>query len=124
MFLMDGSDSIPTADWNREKEFVSGLIDQFEVGTDLIRAGLVVYSTDIGDVIGLLPSWPKSQLRRLIGFLQQDKLGTNTAMGIKKMREVFRDQGRSNVPQIAIVITDGRSSDTSKTIAQVRSLFN
>ena len=47
--------------------------------------------------------------------------GTNTADGIKYLREnVFSQTGgaRSNVPRIAVVITDGRSANPTQTTTQ------
>jgi len=47
--------------------------------------------------------------------------GTNTADGIKYLREqVFSTSAgaRPNVPRIAIVITDGRSSNPTATAAE------
>lgn len=47
--------------------------------------------------------------------------GTNTADGIKYLREnVFTTKGgaRSNVPRIAVVITDGRSSNPTRTASE------
>ena len=52
MFLIDGSDSISDLDYTRLKNFVSTLIDNFEIGPDAIHVGLIVYSTLVGDKIG------------------------------------------------------------------------
>ncbi|XP_055959229.1 cartilage matrix protein-like [Patella vulgata] len=46
-------------------------------------------------------------LKRIARNLTQLGEGTNTAGGISEVRKMFRLQGRSNTPHVAIVITDG-----------------
>lgn len=50
VFLMDASDSIKDTEWEQEKEFVSVLIDNLEVDRYAIHVGVIVYSTEIGQV--------------------------------------------------------------------------
>ena len=44
--------------------------------------------------------------------------GTKTDMALLMMNEMFRSRGRSNVPHIAIVMTDGQSDYPQLTIQQ------
>lgn len=111
MILLDGSDSIQDRDWIKMKEFVKLLIDNFDIARDAIHLGMVVYSSRIGDHIGLNSFKDKSMLKLLAGALNHPKDSTNTAKGIEYVREKFRMDGRPGVPKIAIVITDGRSDN-------------
>ncbi|KAK3600430.1 hypothetical protein CHS0354_023639 [Potamilus streckersoni] len=59
VFLMDGSDSIHPSDWNRQTNFVANLINNLQIGPTTIHAGVVVYSSQIGETIDLAPFKPK-----------------------------------------------------------------
>ena len=60
----------------------------------------------------------KALLKILARNLKHPKDGTNTARGIQKVRDMMRAEGRPFAPKIMIVITDGRSMNPAKTIAQ------
>lgn len=55
VFLIDGSYSISPPDWIKGKRFVSYLINSLDIGPDSIHVGIVVYGSDIGDVVPLQP---------------------------------------------------------------------
>ena len=115
MLLLDGSDSIKDMDWMKMKQFAQQLIMSFDVAADAIHIGMVVYSTDIGDHIGLNSFKDKNRLRTLAGVLKQPKASTNTAKGIHYVRDKLKQDGRPGVPKIAIVITDGSSDNPAET---------
>lgn len=116
--LLDGSDSIDDRGWVKEKNFAANLINNLDIGPDTIHASVIVYSTLIGQTIPFIPFKPKTLLTILARNLKQPKVGTNTARGIKKMREYFRIQGRPNAPKVMVIVTDGRSTRPSETIAE------
>lgn len=118
IFVLDGSDSIQPVDWLRELNFVEILIDSLDVEPLAIHVGIIVYSTFIGDVVGLNPYKNKWTLKQMVRNLTQPRDGTNTAKGIEQARKMFRYEGRPNVPHIAVVITDGRSTVPRDTIRQ------
>lgn len=48
--------------------------------------------------------------------LKQPRQGTNTALGIDTMRQMFRSSGsRPNAPKVMIIITDGKSTNPQDT---------
>lgn len=116
--LLDGSDSIDDRGFIKEKNFAANLIDNLDIGPDTIHASVIVYSTLIGQTIPFTPFKPKTLLTILTRNLKQPKVGTNTAKGINKMREYFRIQGRRNAPKVMVIVTDGRSTRPSETIAE------
>ncbi|KAK3083273.1 hypothetical protein FSP39_018154 [Pinctada imbricata] len=118
VFLMDGSDSINDADFIRQKAFVANMIDNFEIGAEAIHVGMVVYSTMIGETVGLQQSRSKNLLKIFAKSLKHPKVGTNTARGIERVRKMMREEGRSFAPKVMVVITDGRSTNPAKTVAQ------
>ncbi|XP_053386408.1 matrilin-2-like [Mercenaria mercenaria] len=111
VFVVDGSDSINNADFVRLKNFVANLIDNFEIGTDAINVGIIVYSTLVGEKVGLYPPKNKFILKALANNLEHPKFGTDTAAGIQAAREMISQQGRPDAPQMIVVITDGRSTN-------------
>ncbi|XP_059172985.1 uncharacterized protein LOC131953691 [Physella acuta] len=116
IFLIDGSYSITAPDWIKGKQFVSYLINSIDIGADSIHVGIVVYGSDIGDVVPLTPFRSKADLKRAASDLIQPPVGrTNTALGLKTVREMLATQARPRVPHIIIVITDGMSSNPSET---------
>ncbi|XP_025114149.1 cartilage matrix protein-like isoform X2 [Pomacea canaliculata] len=118
VFLMDASGSIKPGEWQQEKEFVANLIDSLAVGPRAIHVGVIVYSTDIGQVIDLQPFKSRTQLKAMLRGLEQDGQGTDTALAVARMRSMVANQGRPGAIPIAVVITDGRSDDVHKTIQE------
>ncbi|KAL3856121.1 hypothetical protein ACJMK2_015314 [Sinanodonta woodiana] len=118
VFLMDGSDSIHPSDWKRQTNFVANLVNNLQIGPTTIHAGVVVYSSQIGETIDLAPFKPKPVLMARAKTLSQPRFGTDTALGIQKVREMIKTQGRPNAPRVAVIITDGRSTYPAQTINQ------
>ena len=118
IFLIDGSNSIGDVDFQRQKNFVINMIDNFEIGKDYIHVGIVVFSTIIGDTVGLQPSRSKDLLKILARNLRHPKVGTNTALGIEHSRKMMREQGRAFAPKLIVVVTDGRSTSPALTSLQ------
>ncbi|XP_041375051.1 uncharacterized protein LOC121387883 [Gigantopelta aegis] len=122
VFLVDASDSINANNWVMEKNFVATLINSLHIHPSTIHVGIVVFSTFIGDVVPLTPYKDKRRLMQLAQTLKQPGFGTNTNLGIAEVRKMLTSQGRRSegVPQIAIVITDGKSDYTEETKAQAK----
>ena len=118
MLLLDGSDSIKDADWIKMKQFTKQLIMSLDVARDAMNIGIVVYSTEVGDSIGVNPFKDKNRLRLLAGVLRQPKASTNTAKGIQYVRDTLKQNGRPGVPKIIVVITDGSSDNPTDTALQ------
>ncbi|XP_060570089.1 uncharacterized protein LOC132728460 isoform X2 [Ruditapes philippinarum] len=120
-FLVDGSGSIGSANFLKLENFVKGIVSKLDVGANKVHVGMVQFS-----------NYPKQEFPLSMYSSRQDVMtgidqihymggGTNTADGIKYLREqVFSQSGgaRPNVPRIAVVITDGRSSNPTQTAAQ------
>ncbi|XP_052081147.1 cartilage matrix protein-like [Mytilus californianus] len=115
IFLIDGSNSITDADFRQQKHFVANMIDNFKIGKDFVRVGIVVFSSTIGDIVHLQPSKSKDVLKSLANNLRHPKKGTNTALGIKRVRQMMREEGRSFASKTMIVVTDGLSASPFRT---------
>uniref|UniRef100_A0A493ST29 VWFA domain-containing protein n=1 Tax=Anas platyrhynchos platyrhynchos TaxID=8840 RepID=A0A493ST29_ANAPP len=95
-FLIDGSGSIQRNDFEDIKTFVNETTRMFQVGANNVRIGVVQYA-----------SAPKKEF----------VIGTRTGDALIYMKSLFQMASRENVPQILVVITDGKSEDEVKQAA-------
>ena len=123
MFLIDGSDSIDDREWDQARNFVARMIGALDISPDTINVGMTVYSSSIAGHYSVYPFKYKIVLTGLARSLQHPTgIATNTALGIMKVRETFREQppSRRDAPKIMIVITDGSSENPAETINQAQ----
>ena len=130
MFVVDGSGSIRDANpddksydnWNLLLDFIVKTVDQLNIGSDQVRVGIVKFSTEVMGVFHLNAYTDKDQLKEAIRGIDYMGGHTNTAAGIRRMHntEFTSSNGdRSDVQNIAIVITDGESTiDAGSTISE------
>lgn len=123
VFLVDGSASIGLDNFQQVREFLSSLVDNFEVAPDRIRIGLVQYS-DTPQTEFLLNTYQnKGEILNYIQNLNYKTGGTFTGQGLEFMLNNHfvveaGSRAQQNVPQIAIVVTDGDSQDEVESHAQ------
>ena len=72
--------------------------------------GIVVYSSTIAMNVSL--SYDKGYLQKEALKMPHPRDGTNTALGIETMKNMFRKTKRDGVPMVGIVVTDGISKDS------------
>lgn len=113
ILVVDGSDSILEVDYKKQRLALASLMRELHLGPKESRVGVVVYSTTIAQVIPL--TYDVDRLVNETSTLVHPRDGTNTALGISKMIEMFKSDGRQNVPWVSIVITDGISKDPALT---------
>uniref|UniRef100_A0A671KVJ0 VWFA domain-containing protein n=1 Tax=Sinocyclocheilus anshuiensis TaxID=1608454 RepID=A0A671KVJ0_9TELE len=123
VFLVDGSNSIGPANFLQIREFLSSLVENFEVAPDRIRIGLVQYSDTPYTEFSLSTYQNKEEILSYIQKLRYKTGGKFTGKGLEFMLkqhfvEKAGSRAQQNVPQIAIVITDGDSQDEVKSQAQ------
>ncbi|XP_068425550.1 collagen alpha-6(VI) chain-like [Clinocottus analis] len=123
VFLVDGSWSIGTENFQRIRQFLSTLVSSFDVGPEEVRIGLVQYSTNPRSEFLLNTFQSKKDILHYISSLPYMGGGTQTGLGLDFMlNEHFvkkaGSRGDQNVPQIAVVITDGKSQDNVEAHAQ------
>lgn len=110
-FLIDGSGSINQEDFLEMKAFMKGVINEFHIGPDRVRFGVVQYSDGINSQIILSQYSSAARMKVAIDGIQQRGGGTMTGRALSNMAQVFADTARSNVPWYLLVITDGKSAD-------------
>ncbi|XP_030013917.1 collagen alpha-6(VI) chain isoform X2 [Sphaeramia orbicularis] len=123
VFMVDGSWSIGSDNFEKIRRFLSTLVNSFDVGPDHVRIGLVQYSTIPRTEFLLNTFENKKDILSYIRTLPYMGGGTQTGQGLDFMlKEHFVEAAGSradqNVPQIAVVITDGRSQDNVESHAQ------
>ena len=112
VLVVDGSDSISDPDFEKIKISIASLVNRLDIENDQIWFGLVLYSSDITEVLRL--QHDKQKILQKISLLKHARMGTNTALGIQTMDAIL-NSGRQNVPKMGVVITDGISLNTSET---------
>lgn len=122
VFVLDGSDSVTRVNFDKVKKFTSDIIDEFDLSPAKVRVGVIEFSTFIGRVIelGQISSLPL--LKFLISNISMSNDGTGTHKALKRMREMFQERGRPEVPRIGVVITDGLSVSPYLTKEEARLL--
>uniref|UniRef100_A0A8C2VIC5 Integrin subunit alpha M n=1 Tax=Chinchilla lanigera TaxID=34839 RepID=A0A8C2VIC5_CHILA len=107
-FLIDGSGSIHDFDFQKMKEFVSTVMEQFEKSKTLFS--LMQYSDEFWTHFTFNDFKKKANPRDLVNPIRQLRGLTHTATGIRKVtRELFQSNSgaRENAVKVLVVITDG-----------------
>ncbi|CAH2283003.1 collagen alpha-6(VI) chain-like [Pelobates cultripes] len=119
VFLVDGSWSIGTSNFQTMKDFLYTLISGFDVGSDKIRVALIQYSETPLTEFYLNTYSSKEEVLDYIRTLKYKGGGTNTGLSLQYMLEnhftdIAGSRAEEGVPQIAVVITDGHAQDNIK----------
>ncbi|KAK6490585.1 collagen alpha-6(VI) chain-like [Huso huso] len=122
VFLVDGSWSIGTENFKRVREFLYTLINTLDVGEDKVRIGLIQYSGTPRTEFALNTYQTKEDNLQYIKTLPYKGGGTQTGLGLDFMlknhfTEAAGSRAREGVPQVAVIITDGKSHDNVKEAA-------
>ncbi|KAK2909653.1 collagen alpha-6(VI) chain-like isoform X2 [Channa argus] len=123
VFMVDGSWSIGKENFEQIRQFLNTLVSSFDIGPDHVRIGLIQYSNTPRTEFLLSEYQTKQQILQYVDELPYMGGGTMTGQGLEFMLNkhfVAEAGGRAsqNVPQIAVVITDGKSQDEVKTQAE------
>ncbi|KAI0236841.1 hypothetical protein LSAT2_012610 [Lamellibrachia satsuma] len=121
VFVLDSSGSIGSLNWSVSLQFVIDVMKGLNIKADGTRVSVVIYSTEVKLSFGLTQYYSMAVIEPIVFNLKYMAGITNTADGIKKMREVIASEGRG--PNIAtpigIVITDGKSNvDAARTLVE------
>ncbi|KAH3888655.1 sushi, von Willebrand factor type A, EGF and pentraxin domain-containing protein 1-like [Dreissena polymorpha] len=119
-FVIDGSDSISAPDFVTLKRAMAGMVPQIDLGQNKARIGMLVYSSNVPVMSKHSFSYDAGYLMNAANTLEHPRDGTNTALAIKEMTEIFKANGRPNVPWTCVVITDGISKDPFQTMQEAK----
>ena len=100
--------------------FVADVIDQYNIGADLTRTGIIRFSSSAEILITLGQFSTKQTLITEILGIAYLGGGTSTDLAIDRARDEFRKNGRSTAKHILIVLTDGQSRIPGDTLSQAQ----
>lgn len=119
--MVDSSSSVGTLNLEKTENFIKNFVTKLNVGKDGVHVGLEQYSSRPSSEFPLRMYDNRYDIMRAIHGMQLLGGGTNTGDAIEFARTtMFSPQGgaRSNVPRIAIMVTDGGTAEVSAAINQ------
>ncbi|GAB1598663.1 collagen alpha-1(XII) chain-like, partial [Argonauta hians] len=124
VFLLDASASIWGPDFKKQTKFVENVVSMFQINPEMTQVGVLTYSHKVNLEFPLNRHKTKYSLVHAIRrIVHVPGFATNTASGIKYMRNhMFTEKqgARDNVVRVAIVMTDGKSSNILYTLWQAK----
>ena len=116
MFLVDGSSSIGSEGFQEMLLFLQKFIQNLDVGADKVRVGVAQYVEKPYKEFLLKDHMDKTSLLEQVSKIPYRQGGTYTGKAITFLQQTFftseaGSRAAERVPQIAVVITDGDSSD-------------
>ncbi|KAK3244880.1 hypothetical protein CYMTET_45530 [Cymbomonas tetramitiformis] len=110
MLVVDGSASITHFSWKEAVSFCDQLINSFTISGNASHVGLTQFSERAKLELSL--SGDKASISSAIDYLRNHQMMENTAIGagIKTGEADIEQLGRSGVPHIMILITDGQNN--------------
>ncbi|KAJ8307442.1 hypothetical protein KUTeg_015526 [Tegillarca granosa] len=128
VFVMDDSGSIGTSNFIKQKDVVMQIIRQYEIGTNKVQVSVVKFSYNVVVEFYLNSFSTKSDVLNAVNNTAYRNGGsTDTASALELVyQQIFTlsKGGRQDTPNIVIVITDGRSSSRSNTLAAASRLHS
>lgn len=119
VFVVDGSSATKVVPFVREKNFIASIINELDISRQGTNVGIVVYGSDVGNVVSLAPFKSKPMLNLLTGELRKMRgPGRNTAIGIKTAVDMLKRTGRTAAKKFMVVFMGGSSDTPSLTIEQ------
>ncbi|XP_078537492.1 collagen alpha-3(VI) chain [Lissotriton helveticus] len=124
VFLVDGSMNVGKENFKVVLEFVSGIVDAVYDEGDALQIGLAQYNSDVTDEFFLKDHQTKDEVLEAVEKVEyKGGLSVNTGEAIRHLNEkhFVKEAGSRidrRVPQIAFVITGGKSSDDTLIPAQ------
>ncbi|XP_070196478.1 uncharacterized protein [Littorina saxatilis] len=121
VFVLDSSASVRESNFKLLLSFVNSLTKDWDIGPDSIRVGVEKFSVKTNTEFHLNQFNDKQQLMNATNNIKFNPGTTNTADALRHLKDVmFKSSNgdRPGVPNIAIIITDGKSNNVSKTKTQ------
>ena len=117
VFVLDASTSVTEPNFQLMKDFVKDFLFIAEIDNGNVRVGVIIYSTEDYVQFQLNTYATKAEVFDAVDQIPYRYGSTNTADALNTMRtEMFTafNGDRPNVPNLAIVVTDGVSNINSR----------
>lgn len=121
VFVMDESGSIKYSNYQKEKKFVSEMIQKFDISPRQARVAIVEYASSASLSVAFDNYGSKTRLMCAVKDLGYLEGGTNTAQALEVTQYNVLEPALANpvgdveTVQIVVVLTDGRSDDQGET---------
>ena len=110
--MLDSSGSLKN-DYQKEKDFIKRIAREFDIAPDSSRAGVVTYSSDARLSIKLTDHTDISSFNAAVDAIPHMNKRTRIDKALRlAQKELFAPEngGRPNLPEVLILITDGKQS--------------
>ena len=128
VFVLDVSISIRSQRFQLIRDFVTQISKRLDVGPDNTLVGVILFGNDARIHFDLMDNTNETELLSSIAAIPYLRLrGTNTHTALQLLLDGARDGRlglRDGRPHVAIVVTNGRSSDEGATVDAAEALHN
>ncbi|XP_078614402.1 collagen alpha-4(VI) chain-like [Branchiostoma floridae x Branchiostoma japonicum] len=115
VFVLDGSGSVGHDNFQRMKSFVKRVAGSFAIGPSSAQISLFQYSNFVVQEFALDTYGSIGEINQAVDAVMYQGGGTATGLALYEMRQYgfsFANGGRPGTRRVAILLTDGMSSDT------------
>ncbi|KAK3591356.1 hypothetical protein CHS0354_040317 [Potamilus streckersoni] len=127
VFVLDSSGSIGSTNYQKMLEFVKNVVQKFDIGADKIRVGTEIFSDRTYIQFQLNKYFDRAALENAITNIPYKRGTTNTGQALKDLYSsmfTVANGDRPSIPNIAIVVTDGQSTNHLSTVNEAQSARN
>ena len=124
---MDASGSVGSSNFQKQKQFVAQFAQSFNIGhgPNDVQIGALTWSSAVHNQFNMDRYGTKTALVNAINGITYDSGATATHLALQYiMTNSFKPAAgdRANVPNILIVMTDGKSNSPAQTLAEAQKL--
>ncbi|XP_040598262.1 von Willebrand factor A domain-containing protein 2 [Mesocricetus auratus] len=109
LFLLDGSHSIGKGSFERSKRFAAAVCDALDISPERVRVGALQFGSTLHLEFPLDSFSTRQEVKANIKGIVFKGGRTETGLALKHLRRGFPGGRNGTVPQILIIITDGKS---------------
>nr|BAD16597.1 DEC-1 [Lymnaea stagnalis] len=127
LFILDSSSSIGIDDYRLQLQFVADLTQNFSIGRENVQFSTIVFSNEASVAFGFDRYLDPISLQQAIRSVEYIGSATFTDKALSLALQVFTPGSygaRANENHVAIVLTDGLSTDRNKTLIEAARLRN
>jgi len=124
VFLQDASYSVSKSSFEEEKHFVTGILHRLPLGPENVRVALVRFGTKADVIFKLSDTDDVSVLTDVVEGMKYITGETNTGLALRIIHQnvLKKSERRPDVNSAVIIITDGVSSQRTKTKFEAKRL--
>ncbi|KAM6971773.1 von Willebrand factor A domain-containing protein 2-like [Aplochiton taeniatus] len=119
LLLLDGSYSVGKGSFERSKHFAAKLLDALDINPDRVRVGAIQFSSKPRVEFGLSDYPTREEAHQAIKNIYFRGGSTEAGRAVHYVLKKGFPGGRTKVPRILLLLTDGRSQDNLKGAAHL-----